>query len=179
MTNPFERSIEARARIDVPRLGKAWTDRHHAAGLPGFAIVHRFWEEETICLAGEEIVGVWLELDGQEIQLRLPLALLLLFDHFGKHHWVAQSAAQIESAMRTDPFYLRHAAKSRTSRRLTRRMSRSAIKVYVARIREALQLAFDEAGVDLKSTDVLVSERTVSNAAMYRLHAKVRWIHVP
>jgi hypothetical protein len=155
------------------------TTPRHAASHPSYAIVHRFWEEGTTCLAGEEAVAAWYEVGEWWVQLRLPLALLLLFDHLGKHRWVAQSAAQIESAMRHDPFYVRHAAKSRTSKKLTRRVSRAGIKVYVARIREALQLAFDEAGVDLKATDVLVSERTVSNVAMYRLHAKVRWIHLP
>jgi hypothetical protein len=155
------------------------TDHHHAAWSPGFVIVHRFWEHGSDCLAGEEIVGVWLDVDGQEVQLRLPLALRLLFDHLGKHRWVAQSATQIEAAMRDDIFYVRHATNSRTSRKLTRRMSRSGIKVYVARIRQALQFAFDEGRVDLKATEVLVSERTVSNEVGYRLRGSVRWVHLP
>ena len=154
-----------------------WTDRHAAAGLPGFVILHRLWQSGTICLAGEEVVGVWLEPDGP--QLRLSLALRLVFDHLGKYHWIAQSAAQIEAAMRADPFYARHAANSRTSRKLTRRMTRSGIKVYIARLRDGLQLAFDEAGVGLKADDVLVSERTFGNEVGYKLHAKVRWVHLP
>ncbi len=149
----------------------------HSASLVTFVIVHRFWKDGSICLPGEEIVGAWLEPDGP--QLRLTLTLLLVFDHFAKHHWVAESAAQIEASMRNDPFYVRHAANSRTSRKLTRRISRSGIKVYVGRIREAMQLAFNEAGVDLKATDVLISERTVSNEVRYRLRARVRVVHLP
>lgn len=160
-------------------MRKTQTDRHEAAGAANFVIVHRFWEPGTDCLPGEEVLGVWFEPDGAELQLPLPLALRLLFDHFGRHRWLAQSAQQIEAAMRCDPFYLRHAAKSRASKKLTRRMSRSAIKVYVARVREALQSVFDEAGVDLKANEVLVSERTVSSEVGYRLRANVRWVHLP
>jgi hypothetical protein len=159
-------------RSEHARLG-----RQDPAALPSFVIVHRFWEEGSVCLPGEEIFGVWFEPDGP--QLRLTLTLLLVFDDFVKHHWVAQSAAQIEASMRNDPFYVRHAANSRTSTKLTRRISRSGIKTYVARIREAMQLAFDEAGVDLNAAEVLVSEPTVGNEVRYRLRAKVRVVHLP
>jgi len=127
-------------------------------------------------MEAEEILGVWLE--SSEIQLRLPLTLRLVLDYLAKHRWVAQSAAQIEAGMRTDPFYLRHGKRSRSSKKMTRRISRSGIKTYVARIRAALQLAFDEAGIDLKVEDILISERTVSNEVGYRLRARVRFVHL-
>ena len=144
-----------------------------------FVVVHRFWVEGTDCRAGEEIVGVWVEVDGQKIQLRLSLALRLLFDFLGRHRWLAQSARQIETAMHSDPFYVRHAANSYASRNLTRRMSRSGIKTYIARLREAIQWALDEAGIDLKASEVLVSERTAGNEVGYKLRRTVRWVHLP
>lgn len=155
------------------------TDNRDTTGVANFVIVHRFWKSETDCLAGEEVVGIWLEIADREVQLPLPLALRLLFDHLARHRWLAESSAQIEASMRSDPFYLRHAANSHSSRKLTRRMSRSGIKVYITRIRQALQLAFDEAEIPLKPTDVLVSEQTVATEVRYRLRAKVRFVHIP
>jgi hypothetical protein len=163
-------------RIGMYSFIEARTDRHDAAGAPGFLIVHRFWRPGTVCLPGEEVVGAWLDPDGP--QLRLPLALRLLFDHLAHHRWLAQSAAQIEAAMRNDAFFVRHAANSRVSHKMTRRMSRSGIKVYIARIREALQIAFDEAGIDLNATNILITERTVGGEVGYKLHARVRWAHI-
>src|ERR1700734_1558538 len=93
-------------------------DRHDAVAPVSFVILHRFRQAGSICLSGEEVVGVWLEHPG-EAQLRLPLSLLLLFDHLGKHRWIAQTAAQIETAMRSDPFYVRHAANTRATKKLT------------------------------------------------------------
>lgn len=176
MNDAVRRVSETLGTTDRLSLIETQKSRHDAAGLPSFVVIHRF-QKDGICLPGEEILGVWLEPDGP--QLRLTMTLLLVFDHFGKHHWVAQSAAQVEASMRNDPFYVRHGANSRASTKLTRRISRSGIKTYVARIREAMQLAFDEAGVDLKAADVLVSERTVGNERRYRLHAKVRRVHLP
>jgi hypothetical protein len=144
---------------------------------PTFAIVHRFWKPETICMSGEEVFAAWLEIDGQEVQLRLPLALRLLFNYLATHR-LAQSASQIEAGMR-DPFYSRHAKNSGSSTNLTRRMARSSVKTYIARLRTALQIAFDEAGVALNSTEILVSQATVGLECGYQLRAAVRFVHLP
>jgi hypothetical protein len=148
---------------------------------PQFLIVHRFWRgAEGDCLPGEEVAAILAQYNGCMRQLRLSLALRLLFDHLGRHRWIGQNAAQIEASMRASAFYVRHAANSNTSKKLTRRMNRSTIKVYVARIREALQLAFDEVGIRVQPTDILVSERSVGGGEVtYRLRAKVRWVHLP
>ena len=162
----------------MPNFEDILTERHDAASPISFVIVHRHRQRGGACLPGEEVIGVWLEQPG-EPQLRLSLSLLLLFDHLGKHRWISQTAAQIEATMRSDSFYLRHAANIRGTKKLVRRISRSAVKIYIARIRIAMQLAFAEAGVALNPAEILVSHSTVSNAVGYRLHARVRWIHLP
>ena len=164
----------------MTRIAILDTGREHAERLtiPTFAIVHRFWKPETICMSGEEIFAASLEIDGQEIQLRLPLALRLLFNYLATHR-IAQSASQIEAGMRGDPFYSRHARNSGSSKNLTRRIARSSVKTYIARLRTALQIAFDEAGVALRATEILISQTTVGPEHGYQLRAAVRFVHLP
>jgi hypothetical protein len=60
----------------------------------------------------------------------------------------------------------------------TRKISRSAIKEYVKRIRRALALAFSEAGLHLDSSRVLVSKTTMGNEVHYQLRARIEWAHL-
>lgn len=150
---------------------------HHTIEKARFVVLHRFQCPGTNCLAGEEVTAVWFVHDDVSFQIRLSLALRLLFDHLGRYRWLAQSAAQIESSMRADPFYTRHAANARSEARQTRRIARSAVKTYIRRIRDALQSAFTQAGTMLKPEQVLVSEPMAGNEVGYRLRAVVRWIH--
>lgn len=52
------------------------------------------------------------------------------------------------------------------------------MKEYIKRLRRALKVAFDEAGMKLDPLAVLVSEPTEGKEVCYRLRAAVEWIHV-
>ena len=80
--------------------------------------------------------------------------------------------------MRADPFYLKHGVNAFPRNELRRRISRSAIKEYIKRLRRALVIAFREAGLSFDPRRVVVSQPTVSNEVGYRLKATVDWFHV-
>jgi len=145
---------------------------------PTFRIIHRFHEPETICLPGEEVFAVCLMSRGREFHLGLSLSLRLVFDYLARQSRVAQSASQVAAGMRVNDFYRNHASNAHVGSTLTRKISRSAIKLYIMRIRKSLDLAFQNANLNLSSSNVLVSEDTVANEVRYRLRAHCDWIHV-
>lgn len=145
---------------------------------PHFRIEHRFRKAGTICRAGEEIFAVWLIYRSQLYQLKLSLALRVLFDYLARHGRCAQSATQIEIGIRADQFCARHGANAKASRKQTRILARSGVKVYIRRIREALQTASVEAHLDLDSSQILMAEPTVGNEVVYRLKGTFAWTHV-
>jgi hypothetical protein len=144
---------------------------------PNFTIVHRFRAAGSDCAAGEEIALISLVHRSQNIPLRLSLALRIFFDHLARHR-LPQSAAQIEASIRNDPFYIYHGANAKTRRRQSRSISRSSVKTYVARLRDALSRAFREAGIAVDPSTILVSEETEGNSVRYRLRGNFRWVHV-
>jgi hypothetical protein len=122
-----------------------------------FRIVHRFRMPAcTGCIPGEEVFGVFLVCRGREYCLRLSLALRILFDYLARHSRFAQSARQIEFGIRADDFYKDHAKNANGRSPLTRRITRSAIRVYIERLRKALRFAFQEAGVNIDPSRVLI-----------------------
>lgn len=143
---------------------------------PQFRILHRFHRPDTYCLPGEEIAAISLIHRGREHTLRLPLALRMLFDYLAKHRRVPQNAAQIEAGLRLDAFYQKHGANS--GKKQARRISRSAVKEYVRRIRMALHEAFQNAHLTIHPNGVLISERTVGKEVLYRITANVQWEHL-
>ena len=143
---------------------------------PCFTILHRNWMPGTVCCPGEQVALVELNHRADGIPLSLPLAERLQFDYLGRYR-LPQSAAQIEAGMRTDAFCVNHARNAGISSRQTRKFARSEIRVYIQRIRKALEDAFKEAGIKLDPADVLVSERTTGNEVSYRLKGSVEWIH--
>ncbi len=145
---------------------------------PHLRIVHRFREPGMLCTPGEEIVIAYLVHRGQLYPLRLPLALRMLVDYLAKHSHVPQSASQIEAGMRADPFYMKHGTNAMLHNGLKRRISRTAVKEYVKRLRLALGLAFRGVGLKLDPRQVVVSEPTVMNEVGYRLKATVEWFHL-
>ena len=149
-----------------------------AASGPNFEIVHRYQEVLITCGPGEEITVIWLVYRSRKIPLRLPLALRILFDYLGRYRHIPQSAVQIEAGIRNDPFYVHHGANAKPDRVQTRRVSRSSVKTYIARLREALRDAFREAGIAVDPCEVLVSEETTGNSVAYRLRGNLRWVHV-
>jgi hypothetical protein len=112
----------------------------------------------------------------REFPLRLSLAQRILFDYLA-HSRFPQSAGQIELGIRASAFYRKHAANVARSD-LNRTVSRSGIKTYVRRIRQALALAFRESGMRADPSKVLVAEPTVSNHVGYGLRATFDWIHL-
>ena len=145
---------------------------------PHLRIVHRFREPGTLCAPGEEIAVVYLVHRGRLCPLRLSLALRMLVDYLAKHSHFPQSASQIEAGIRADPFYTKHGANAMPNNGLKRRISRSAIKEYIKRLRKALALAFQETGLNIDPRHVIVSEPTVANEVGYRIKATIEWFHV-
>ncbi len=142
---------------------------------PQFRVLHRFNIAGTLCQAGEEVFAVFLLHRGQEILVRLPLALRLLFDYLGHHRHLGQSSSQIAAGIRASSFYRNHGMNSgEPSRRL---ISRSAVKEYVLRIRRALEVAIRDTDGSFNSCQILVSEQCEGNEVLYRLRATVQWLH--
>jgi hypothetical protein len=147
-----------------------------AAG-PHLKILHRWHEAGTDCAPGEETALIWFVYRAREFVVPLPLAERLLVDYWA-HCRLPQTASQIEAGFRADPYCSRHGANARTLRKQTRNIGRTSVRVYVERIREALQIAFTEAGVNLDPYQVLASKRTTGNQILYQLKAYVDWIHM-
>jgi hypothetical protein len=143
-----------------------------------FRIVHRFRIPGTECLPGEEVAAIYVVHRGREYLIPLSVTLRLMFDCLARHSRAPQSASQIEASFRADPFYARHGMHVANSAALRRRIARSAIKVYVQRIREALTRAFREANLKLDPRDVLLSQETVMNEVGYRLRGTFQWMHI-
>lgn len=76
-----------------------------------------------------------------------------------------QTASQIVSGLRANPFHQKHFANAATLLQLTRKIGRSSLEVYIQPLRAALGQAFREAQLQLDPCKVLVSEETSSNTA--------------
>jgi hypothetical protein len=142
---------------------------------PIVRIVHRFHEAGTYCRVGEEVWAVNLVHRGHEIPLRLSLALRLLVNYLAETRHVPQSAAQIAAGINRASFYTSHGKNSGVVSR--RKISRSAVKEYVKRIRKAFNFGFREIALNLNSKSVLVSRITMGNETHYQLRAAIEWVH--
>jgi hypothetical protein len=143
---------------------------------PELRIVHRFQVPGTICLAGEEIWAISAVHRGLQIILPLSLALRQVVNYLAETRHVPQSATQIAAGMRRSAFYVRHGMNSGISSK--RRISRSAVKEYIKRIRKALDISFRDIGLNLDSKRVLVSRATMGNEVSYQLRARIEWVHL-
>lgn len=148
-----------------------------AAG-PQFEILHQYRIPGTDCAPGEEVAVVKLLNRGRPYLLPLSITLLLLFDYLAHHSHLPQTASQITAGMKAAPFYQQHGANAASHVRLTRKISLSSIKVYIERLRSALQQAFIDAQMRLDPFTVLVSRPTSSNQVGYQLRARFEWIHI-
>jgi hypothetical protein len=142
-----------------------------------FIIQHSYQvaADSTQCGVGEEITAVHLISRNRKILLALPLSLLFLFECLARLKHIPQSATQIAASIRSSPFFRKHGMNSGAAS--TRKISRSGIKVYVQRLRRALTIAFEEAGIPLSADQVLVSRETVGTQVLYQLRATVSWMH--
>lgn len=145
---------------------------------PHFRIIHRFHQPGRDCAPGEEVAGIYLVYHGREFFIRLSLALRLLFDYLARHSRLPLSAAQIEAGIRADRFYLQNAEAVMGKDKYTRSIPRSYVRVYIKRVREALDDALHEAGLRMDAREVLLSEQTVTNEVGYRLKSSFEWAHI-
>jgi hypothetical protein len=132
----------------------------------------------TECLPGEEIFAVYLVHRGRFYHLPFSASLRLLFDYLARHPRAPQSARQIELGVLSDDFYAQHGDNSGQRGKVPRRISRTAVREYIRRLHQALELAFEEAGLGIDPARVLVVEGTVGNEVGYQLRASCKWIHV-
>jgi len=164
------RPIAERAELLLAEL--AWFSQTG----PELRIVHRFQIPGTNCQAGEEIWAISISHRGQEKVLPLSLALRQVVNYLAETRHIPQSATQIAAGMRRSAFYVKHGMNSGIPSK--RRISRSAVKEYVKRIRKAFGLSFCEIGLDLDPKRVLVSKTTMGNEIHYQLRARIEWIHL-
>lgn len=147
---------------------------------PHLTIWHRFQEPGVVnCSPGEEVFLISLASSRGRVPIKLSLSLRILVDYLARHRHVPQSASQIEAGIRADVFSIRHGCNAMPDGGRTRRICRSAVKVYVDRFRGALGAASTEVGQTLDPKSVLVSEATDGNEVLYRLKASVQWCHLP
>ena len=144
---------------------------------PRFLILHRFWVPETLCTPGEAIAEIRLLHRTREIPVPLSLRLMLLFDYLARHKHLGQHAGQIAAGFTVDLFTRQHGAYAGAKGSLSKRVSRTAVKQQIMRLRAGLRWAFRKAGLSLDPTRVLISEPTAANEVRYRLRASVSWIH--
>jgi len=145
---------------------------------PRFRIVHRFWQPGTLCTPGEEIAAVFLVYHSREYTLRLSQAQRLFFDYLAHHSRYPQSATQIEAGIRSNLFYMKHASRVPLNDKLVRRIPRSAVRVYIPRLRAALADAFKDAGLQIDPCAFVISRKTTTKEVGYQLRATFEWIHV-
>jgi hypothetical protein len=137
---------------------------------PHFRIIHRSDRRCNSHDSFQEAVAVLLVCGSRYFQVMLGSVLIRLFDYMARHNRLAQTARQIENGTRTDTlFRMRHRKKARNY--IPRRYTR----VYVDRIRVALDQVFHESGLRIRPEAVLVSEDTVMNETGYRLRASFEW----
>jgi len=146
---------------------------------PHFRIYHRFHDFDSglTCAPGEEIFGVCLVHRSREHFLSLSLSLRLLFDYLARYSRFPQNAAQIEAGIRADRFCTQHGKRAGEPCRLTRKITRSYVRVYIQRLRTGMLCVFREAGLTIDPNVVVVSEATVSSEMGYRLKASFEWVH--
>jgi hypothetical protein len=132
----------------------------------------------SICLPGEEVVAVFLMYRGKEYCLRLSLAMRILFDYLARHSRLPQSARQIEVGIRADDFYKDHSKNANRCKALTRKITRSAVRVYITRVHEALALAFQDAKVNIEPKSVLIEMETTGTEVLYQLKCTSAWRHI-
>jgi hypothetical protein len=104
--------------------------------------------------------------------------LRILFDYLARHSHLPQSATQIEAGIRAARFYTEHASNAMSRATFTRSIPRSYIRVYIVRLRSALEMAFHKAGLSVDAQTVLLKQETVMNEVGYALRASVEWTHI-
>ena len=144
---------------------------------PHFWIMHRFHTLGLGCWPGEDIAGLWLSLGSVGEAVPMSVAMLIVFDYLARQHF-PQTAQQIVLGIKADPFYRKLGFNASIHGGRTPKISLSELRVYVQRIRRAIERASRKAGVPLDGRAVLVSENTESNRTAYRLKGTFEWVHI-
>jgi hypothetical protein len=146
---------------------------------PRLVVVHGHHRPGTICLAGESIEEVHLSYPEREIPIpvRLSLSGLMLCDCMIRFRHTSLSIARMDRILTADPFYRRLGANSFERIEEPPTLARAALRVYIARLREQIAKALKEGGSVLAAENVLLSEKTDSNVAVYRINLPVQVVH--
>jgi hypothetical protein len=150
-----------------------------AAEGPHFRVIHEGHQQGTLCLHGETIEQICLVHRWNLFPLPLSPTGLLVMDCFCRNRLKPLTTSRITQILDTDPFYTRHGANLCIGKLVPASPGRSAIKVYVQRIRRQIASAFDSAGVMLDPNRILISETTENNVVAYTLRASVEFVHRP
>ena len=146
---------------------------------PHFRVIHGGHQRETLCLHGEIIEQICLLHRWNLFPLPLSPKGLLIMDCFCRNRSKPLTASRIDQILACDSFYIRHGANLGIARLIATSPGRSAIKVYVQRIRRQMTRTFESAGLMLDPAQVLVSEATENHVVAYTLRASVDFIHRP
>lgn len=145
---------------------------------PLFVITHRLWQPGTICTHGEIVAKIEIIHNGRTYLVVLSTRLMLLFDYLARWRYTPQSLSQIAAGLSADEFAREHGAYANAQEFMGKAFSRTAIKQQLLRLRDALEVAFQKAGLPLDPDRVLVAEHTEGNEVTYRLKISVNFQHV-
>lgn len=151
--------------------------KQRAVERPRLVLVHGHHLPETECLPGETVEQAVLIFGAKEFPLLLSLTGLLITDCLCRHRLTPLSASQIERILSSDPFYLHHGANARSNNRTAIKPKRASIKVYIRRLRVQFEKTLSEAGLSIRSEQILVSETTDSNVVVYGLKVNASFRH--
>jgi len=107
----------------------------------------------------------------------MSVPMLIVFDYLARQHF-PQTARQIVLGIKADPFYRKLGFNASIHVGNAPKISLSELRVYVQRIRRAIERASLKAGMRLDGRAVLVSEDTESNRVAYRLKGTFEWVHI-
>ena len=111
-----------------------------------------------------DIVAVSLMYLGNEFPLNLSVIGRTIFDFLARHRFIAQSAMEISNGLSRE-----HKA---------RVVGRHSVKMYVLRIRSAIERALADAHLNIDAANILLAETTERNMKLYRLKAKIEWHNI-
>jgi hypothetical protein len=150
-----------------------------AAAIPRLIVVHGHHQPEMNCLPGETVEQISLSVRSNIIPLRLSPTGLVIGDVLARKRPMPLSASHIERILSSDPFCVRLGANAVPAPRLTIRLTRKTIKVYIGRLRQQLGKALKEAGLAMRPEEVLVSEDTdLLNVTAYRIAIPCEFVHI-
>lgn len=101
----------------------------------------------------------------------------ILFDYLACHSRLAQSVGQIGPGIEANSFYRRHANNAMGVKKMNRGIYWSAVKLYVQRLRLAIEDACQQVTLKVDAHAVLLTQETATNETGYRLRVTVSWVH--